>query len=74
MASHYIATYGASKFIVQMDTWDSLFVLILVLLLQSCPGTARQVIKSDCRMDGFTKGFCYEHKLAIVNLPNISLE
>ena len=36
MASHYIATYGASKFIVQMDTWDSLFVLILVLLLQSC--------------------------------------
>ena len=34
-------------------------------------GRARQVIKSDCRMDGFTKGFCYEHKLAIVNLPNI---
>ena len=63
-----------SKFTVQMD---SLFVLMFILLLCSCPGRVwltRQAMKSNLRMDGSNEVFCFEHKLATVNLPTISLE
>ena len=66
-----------SKFTVQKGYLDSLFVPMLILLLWSCPGRAwlkRQAMKSNLRMDGFAEVLYYEHKLATVNSPKISLE